>query len=1132
MALRAAREAVRAAGYGRVSRWVLGLIAWAALGAAQGRAARAAEPAAVPPEPRSAAAPAVVEERPEIFYLQDAAGRLVPVPGFRYRDFLELFRLREGLPAALEPPAAVVESLVVRCDLARGDAAAGTCPATVECTVRQTRGGWARIPLGLDRFVIAGPPRHEGPGRAVVDADPDGGYRGWFDAPAGDGDVRHLLVLEGTLPVELTAARDTLALRLPTATAATVELRTSRDAPEVAVLPPPPGRPVVKRGADRATSVTMTGVSGAIRIRLAAPGAGAADWEAVPESSVESLVRIDGRSASIDAAIRLENLRPGTATIDVALPPRATLRAVRPPATLVARRGTADAPSATIAIERGRDGGAVVDLECERPVDPAGGATFEAVGFGVAQVESWRQWGRVSLVVEGDWRAEWTDRPGVRRIDPPPAARRPGFVAAFAYDALPASLPVRVRPLVGRVVVEPEYRYDVTATRVALAARLRVVARGAPATALTLDVDRAFGLEDVGPAGVVDAAAVTVEAGRITIPFLQPLSGEVVVEVRCTSPIERDRARLEWQLPKPRADLVAPARVVVAADADIEILPDAAASLGLVRQVSGGRARADGEAAIAYRMDGTTATFAATRRFLERRFDATIDATLRFDDFGIEVAETMRLDVAHVPLEVVEFTLPDAVVSAGSLEIRQDGRPLDPVAVPPRDDVEAAAGSPVDAAAQVLRAVLKEPLLGTGEVTVTFRMPTPPVPPQTTVPVAVPLAVPAAARIERQSIAVERADRLTVDVRGEGWRAEVTEDEAAGAWTAARPQAAVPLALAARRRVAVDVVAEAAWLRTHVLADRREDVATYALSGGGDGATVVVPAAAEVVSCTIELDGTPLAAIRDAAGRFAVTLPAATAVRRRVLEVRTTTARPSGWAALAARLGMPERLRLDPPEFGARVAQRRFFWEISTRPDEHVCGAPAAWTAQQHWRLGSLGVERVSAVDPAALAAWIRAAAGNAATPIDEPALVESRAVYSGVGPPGAATIWLLPNWFAVLIASGAALAAGLAFAYVPAARRPVVLLPIVAVVGLAAAAVPDLAPLAAQAALPGAALSLVAWGLRNWLDRDLRRSATVMPPAVSASSLTRPLAAPSLVVAESRLGRDGSVTTGGRSSS
>jgi hypothetical protein len=327
-------------------RGALRLIVVAAVVAARCSAARAADgpPAAPPP-----AAPVVGEAGPEIYYLEDDAGRLVPVPGFRYRDFLELFRLREGLPAALEPPPAVLESVVARCDLTRADPAASICPATIECVVRQTRSGWTRLPLNLDGLVLTAPPRHEGVGRAVVDADPDGGYRGWFDATVGDGDARHRLILEGSLPVELATGRDTLALRLPAATAATVELRTPRSEPEVAVLPPPPGRPVVERGADGVSTVTIAGASGPVRIRLAAAGAGAAAWESVPQANVESTVRIDGRSAFFDAVIRLENLRPDIDRIDVALPPRAVLRGVRPPATLVARGGTAAAPAATAA---------------------------------------------------------------------------------------------------------------------------------------------------------------------------------------------------------------------------------------------------------------------------------------------------------------------------------------------------------------------------------------------------------------------------------------------------------------------------------------------------------------------------------------------------------------------------------------------------------------------------------------------------------------------------------------------------------------------------------------------------------------------------------------------------------------
>ena len=1101
-------------------RGVMRLVAVAAcLVAGLGRA-RAADA-----DPRPAA---IVESGPEIYYLQDDAGRLVPVPGFRYRDFLELFRLREGLPAALEPPPAVLERLLVRCDLTRADTTAGTCPATIEATVRQTRPGWTRLPLGLDGFVLSAAPRHEGPGRVVIDADPGGGYLGWFDAPAGGGDVRHAVELEGTLPVELTPARDTVSVRAAPATSTTVELRTTRQRPDVVVLPPPPGRPAVAPNDDGTTSVTITGGAGPLRIRLADAGAGDAGWETVPQSTVESMVRIDGRSAFTEATIRLENLRPKTDTITVALPPRTVLRAVRPPATLVARGGTAEAPTATIAIERGADGRAGVELECDRPVDPAGGGQFEAVGFAVAEVESWRQWGRVSLVVDGDWRAEWADRPGVRRVDLPPAARRPGFVAAFAYDALPASLPVRVLPRVSRVVVEPDYRYDVGPTRIALTMRLQVAARGAPASALALDVDPTFEIEDVGPPGVVDVAAVATAAGRVTIPFLQPISGDTVVEVRGIRWIDRDTTTLSWRLPMPEADVVTPANVVVAADSDIEILPDVAATVGLVRQTAGGRPQRGGEPTLAYRMDGNRGTFVATRRFLEQRVDVAVDVRARVSEAATEVVETLRLDVAHRPLEYVDFSVPDAMDATSSLEVRQDGEPLDPFTV--ATDL---GGTDTDsgAASRVVRVVLVEPLLGAGEVTVSYRLPTPAVPAETTVAGDLPLVLPVGPRIESQSVAIEADERLSVEVRGDGWRGDVSADDVVRTWTAIRPGAAVPLAIAARRRAAVEAVVEAAWLRTRLLPDRREDLATYVLSGGGAGLTLTVPGGADTVACSVSVDNMPLPAARDDDGGLTVTLPRGVAGRRRVVEVRSTTARPAGWAALAARIGLPARLRLAAPEFGPGVVERRFFWEVSTRPDEHLLGAPPAWTTQERWRLGPAGFARQPTVDSAALAAWIRAAGGPA--PADEPPLVEGRVVYSGLGSPGRATLWLVPTWCAVLAASGTALAVGLAFASGLVARRPIVVVPLLAAVAVAAAARPDLAPLVAQAALPGLALALVGWALRFFADGTAQSApARQRPQVVSASSLTRALPAESLVVAGSSLQSGGGVTAGGRSSS
>ena len=467
--------------------------------------------------------PAVREAGPEIYYMQDDAGRLVPVPGFRYRDFVDLLRIKEGLPGLPETPAAVLENLVVRAVLpAENGPAASTCPVTVELSVRQARRGWVSVPVSLDGLLLTAAPRYEGPGRMLLTpaapadaATQQRGYRVWLAGPADadDEDVRHSVILAGSMAINVSPTLDSITLPLPRATASLVEITTTRLDPIVSVRPaslPPRVEPLP---AGAGSTVTLVGLSGIVKIeltdRLAAAGtagmAEAVTANAVPQSLVESLVRIDGRVAVTEASLRLDNLASDVATIRVALPPYATLRSIRSPATLIALEGTPAQPVAEIRIDRAADGRSLVDMACERPVDSTGREAFEPLGFSVEGIPPWRQWGRVSIVAEGDWQVEWDKVGDNRRIDPPLSVRGPGFVAAFGYDSQPAKLPLRVRPRGSRMVIEPEYRYDVAATRVALDARLRVSVRGAPVSRIVVAIG-AWDVDEVGPASVVDRA--------------------------------------------------------------------------------------------------------------------------------------------------------------------------------------------------------------------------------------------------------------------------------------------------------------------------------------------------------------------------------------------------------------------------------------------------------------------------------------------------------------------------------------------------------------------------------------------------------------------------------------------------
>jgi len=1077
----------------------------------------AAGAAAAPP------APTVREVEPELFYMEGDRGGLVPVPGFTYRDFMDLVRVRDGIAGPLEPPAAVLEQVVVRIDAsglrppadATGGQSVVTCPATVEFTIAQTGPGWALVSLESRGLLLGQPPRHDGPGRMVIDTAAGGGYRAWFDArPEADAVARHVVVLEGRLPVEAGGSWESFRLAVPPAVASRVEVASARSEPDVRSEPAAAEFAVESiAGGSRAS---LAGLAGNVRVMIASPNRERAT-AAATEAFTESAVRIDGRNALTEATISLTKLAGEAGPLRIALPPGSTLREVRPPAAIVARGGTADRPTVDVAAPVDASGNASVSLACERPVDPTGAATFEPIGFTVDGIPPWRQWGRLSLLVEGEWQVSWNDTPDVRRVDPPAAARRPGFVAAFAYDSVPAAVSMRVRPRRSRVVVEPEYRYEVGGAWVTLDARFRVAVQGGAINGITVALDPAWSIDGTGPPGVVDVAAVDAGGDGIIIPFVQALAGDGVIELRASRPLPPAAEQVAWRLPAPRADVVGPALVVVSSRSDIELVPDADAISGLVRQTAAAVDDADRNALV-YRLDAAEGDFVAARRFLPRRVEADMAAQATIGSSEVTVEQEIRLDVLHVPLEVVDLAIPAALVDAG-FEVRRGDELLDAAAV---------SGADPDAGGQAFRVILPEPLLGTGEIVVRHRLPAPLVPPQATVVLDVPLVMPLDASLGRQTVTVAAVEPLTIGVRGDEWRRDVGSagGSAAQVWSTVERQPIVPLVLSTRvDDVARSLVVEAAWLRTRLLPGQREDVATYVISGATGPISCTLPdepdAADARVVREVLLGGEPVPGAVRPGGRVVVETPESDPRRRWRLDIRRVSPRDRGWAGLAARFGLPEPLPLAAAAFDPPVIERRFYWTIHTRSDERVFGIPRTWTSQQRWRPAAIGWTQESAVGDAELAAWIDAVAlgGDGEPPRIDPPLAGRSCTFAGIGLPAPAVAWLVPDWLVLLASSGAALGLGLAVVYRPAFRRLPVVILAAATAGLLAALVPAVAPLVLQAAVPGVGLAVAAWALRRVTERRGGPSLMVGTEPQPASSFARTRGGAALIVDPAAVG-------------
>lgn len=1071
------------------------------------------------------------EQPPDIHYLPDDAGRLVPVPGFRYRDFLELLELKEGLPGLPRPPALAIDRLAV--DVGPVDPAGGSADVEVNADLRQSRDGWSSADMGLEGLFLAAGPRHTGPGRFVLAGTRDGvdtrrGYRVWVDGAAGD---RHAVGLSGRVRVDASDVRDEILLDLPVAAASVVTLRSRRDDALVTVHPPalPPR---VSQDPSGGIVVTCEGLSGPSRIRIGARTGGDMPLGAIPQASVESLVRIDGRVATFDASIRVDGLPADAESLRIALPPRSSLVRVREPAALlrVDPPPAAGAGAATIVeVRAGRraDGTALVEMECERPVDPSGRVPFDPFGFAVEGVPEWRQRGRAALVVAGEWQLDWDDPSPNRRVDPPASARQPGFVAAFAHDAQPASLPMRVRPRASRVVVEPEYRVTVGATRLSLEATFRVAVRGAPVSRLLVGLD-GWTIDDVTPPTLVDAGSVTTSAAGTSIPFIVPLSGDAVIEIRAARAIDRSADTLEFALPQPRADLVGPAATTVTSSADIDVIPDGERTRGLVRQVVPATRRTAGERTqLVYRADGVEGMFAATRRFLPRSIDAVIDARISVSEAETMVEERIRLDVARVALESIDLIVPTDVVEPGDIAVSQGTQSLAPFDLPSAEG--STAGEPV----RTVRALLGTPLLGSGEIVVRYAIPTPAPAPQGST-VRVPILVPRGARLATQTITLAPEEGLAADIRGDLWKRDAARGDAAAGrtWVASRPAETVELSLAPPRPAgAGETAVEAAWFETSLLPDRREDLCTYTVTTTARNLVLEVPETwratttgpAAVVD--VRVVGVPIAPVVRDDGTIVVDLtrgstasPARSSFALSISASRPwsgNAARDGAWGGSTLAGGVVGPVSLEAPRFPAGTLERRFYWEILAAQNEHVVGASSRLTPQQRWAWWAGGLRREALVSRATLSDWVSGAlrAGLDAAPsvvTSQRPVVPGRALFAGTGSPTRARVWLAPTWLLVLAVSGPVLVLGLAMVYRPGWRRLPAVLALLLPATLAAVTFPSIAPLVVQGAVPGIVLSLLAAVLR-------RATAEAVPAGGDGSaavrSSTRLASRPSLVV-------------------
>jgi hypothetical protein len=278
-------------------------------------------------------------------------------------------------------------------------------------------------------------------------------------------------------------------------------------------------------------------------------------------------------------------------------------------------------------------------------------------------------------------------------------------------------------------------------------------------------------------------------------------------------------------------------------------------------------------------------------------------------------------------------------------------------------------------------------------------------------------------------------------------------------------------------------VVERAWVQTWLTNEARQDRVVFALTSDRPHLQLALPSATATAATQILLDGEPVSAPADDDGRVSIPLAAEGNHRRHVLEVR------SDYPQQRRR---PGRLMLEVPRLAGDVTVRRTYWQLVLPIGEHLVAGPRGFTAESRWGWTDYFWGRRPLLEQMHLENWVGA---TNRTPVPGKT---NRYLFGSLGQIEPVSLRTASRAWIVLGASGVALVIGLLLIYVPACRHPGGLFLLAIVLLCLGRLYPELMLLAAQAAMLGLALTLLAALLERSVVR--RRRGTVIAESPSAT--------------------------------
>ncbi|HUE71261.1 MAG TPA: hypothetical protein VMP01_10285 [Pirellulaceae bacterium] len=992
---------------------------------------------------------------PDTYYFRDSKGNLIPVVGMPFEVFEELQKLKRGLAPPAPPPYSL-DSLAISGSVENNLA---NLLVTAQIRVRET--GGVGVPLRFNKAVLRQAATFESPGEHFVKYDEQDGYVCWLFGPH---DKPHVVKLNLTIAISELGAQSRLEATLPRATESSLKLQVPLPRAEAEVQGSGEGL-VATRAVDGKSEIEVLGAGGELSLFWQPAQAMAAGTRMVLEAAGEISVKIEGRSrVSSEARLTVRSLNGSLQTFRVRLPPKMEYVPANPSGytvTLVEPASDASAaekesPLVEVKLDRPVTGTAEIRLVAAlsspatdgegKPQEAIAPARFEVLGAS-------RQRGTIDFAVDGDWSLSWTQDASTRRVEvPAPLGVAAASVARFDYFRQPCGLKVAIEPRPTRIAVEPTYVVYVEPKLLRLEATLRYRVRGAPAPSLAIALaDWTFA--KVEPETLVEVESLDPSAQTLVLPLRsRAVAGEFEIRLQAHKLLAEGSTDLTFSLPRPMADIVTPASVVVVPSDNVELTAKAREIIGLVADTQPPPVSLTPrqQPPLVYRDRGAggEARFVGQSQIRTRQTTVAAAAHVQFAERAAQVEQKLTYRILYEPQRTFRLQVPRSVLVRGDVPKVMLGSEVIP-AIPLAD------GDSESSRLARVQVTVPTEQIGPCELTVQYTLPVPPMAAGEPTTLAIPLVIPdeEVDQVELgQTVSAQWVDALHVELAPVGPAGAVgpviesmSRDELRATSSALSAEWRFQLRSSDSAQGSRLIVSKL-WLQTLLLGDLRQERAVWRVSTGSSALRIALPPEAEVDEDQIAIDKQQAVGRRD--GNVLV-VPITPRPGERVVEV---------WYRIPLADSAAARLTsLAPPTIEGAGQARHCYWQIVAPGREHLISEPVGFTPELTWKWRGSFWERLGTLDQPALEEWIGA---SQQTPL--PAEMNAY-LFSTFRSPAAMPVLFVSRSVLLWTAGAVMLVVGLTLLNVRAVRRPGVLLVLAVLLGAAGMSWPTSALLLAQ---------------------------------------------------------------------